>query len=665
MAPWVWTKLRHPFTPDDVLASRKIVSSLSLPGFTSHFVLALTDPRNPSSVVYLLSVEKLSERSVADIRDLVAAVRPSSVVAFVDDKYIADIGDEENSLDGGREESLHVPTTVFDVLKQTFLESSKASVYESRAGLRLLISVFGTTFYGNVIAAKKAAQEAGANFEYLRFPATAVDSFLKEDSEDSGPTSEAGADPSSDSAVSSALDRVLNALSEFLGDCNSENLTSASQRVVTRSLRASYPQELRAVAPSYASTLSRTQPALALASVADRDQDSAPSVKKSSEDDEVEADCPPFAVPFFPLFVDLHNLFNETPFVNQALSYSRNLLKSVDNGEDVNHEDLAGSRAFRVAVESVRLSWNSLTQRSRGTSESKDFALLPYEEKCQALLATALKHQGEKCKSVVAIVDASNVPGIWKHWNTPVPAEVAAYAEYCFVPMGSGDSEEDIGLFKSMVMEKPETKAAVVVSAGAAAAVGLVSLPSISTIAKVLTFKVPSVLKIVFMQVKRSAIISLTKAITPASNVVLPAFKAVGSGNMAFVPSSTVKAVALKSAATAEKARMAAHSMVAAAERASLQAIRTAFYSLMKNRQAKNVGPRPWLMLAGTLTTAAGVWCYGEGLEHAISIAPSAPAVARLGRGLEKLEQASQAVAEVEGRSNWDRVYRLLYSKKS
>ncbi|KAG6554191.1 hypothetical protein Mapa_004107 [Marchantia paleacea] len=664
MAPWVWTKLRHPFTPDDVLASRKIVSTLSLPAFTSHFVLALTDPRNPSSVVYLLSVEKLSERSVADIRDLVAAVRPSSVVALVDDKYIADIGDEENSLNGGREESLRVPTTVFDVLKQTFLESSKASVYESRAGLRLLISVFGTTFYGNVIAAKKAAEEAGANFEYLRFPATAIDSFLNEDSEDSGPSSEGRTDPS-DSAVSSALDRVLNALSEFLGDCSSENLTGATQRVATRSLRASYPQELRAVAPSYASTLSRSEPALALASVAGSDQDSASSESKSSKDEEVEADCPSFAVPFFPLFVDLHNLFNETPFVNQALSYSRNLLKSVNNGEHVNHEDLAGSRAFRVAVESVRLSWNSLNQRSRVTSNSKDFALLPYEEKCQALLATALKHQGEKCKSVVAIVDASYVPGIWKHWNTPVPAEVASYAEHCFVPMGSGDSEEDIGLFKSMVLEKPDTKAAVVVSAGAAAAVGLVSLPSISTIAKVLTFKVPTVLKIVFLQAKRSAIISLTKAITPASNVVLPAFKAVGSGNMAFVPSSAVKAVALQSAATAEKARMAAHSMVAAAERASLQAIRTAFYSLMKNRQAKNVGPRPWLMLAGTLTTAAGVWCYGEGLEHAISIAPSAPAVARLGRGLEKLEQASQAVAEVEGRSNWDRVYSLLYKKKS
>ncbi|KAL2642339.1 hypothetical protein R1flu_009926 [Riccia fluitans] len=657
MASWVWEKLRNLFLPEDVRTSRKLVASLSLPTHTSQFVHALTDPRNPSSsVVYLLSVERLSERSIADIHSVVGAVRPKSVVAFVDSKSIPDVSEEENLLHGS-EDTLHVPTSALDVVKRSFVEISKASVYESRAALRLLVSIFGTTFHGTTIAAKKAAQDAEASFEYFCFPSTANAALVSEEVEaELEPVETNTNDPE---GIFGFLSTVWDSFfTGFHGEDRVENLVDTTREVAGKSLSISYPQELKALGPSFAAALRWSEvPVLGVASDGESASQAAELEELSAE--ELEADCPSFALPFYPVFINLHNLF-ESPLFTQALSYVKNLLKSVDNGDDVSREDLAHARLFRIGVESIRVHWTVTTPAKTG--QPIDFSELSYEEKCYALLAQGLKQQGEKCKTVVAIVDANSVPHIRKHWNTALPPELEEYAEHCFIPLGSSDAEEGSGLLGNIHLEKPETKAAVVVSAGAAAAVGIISLPSVSTAVKILTFKVPTVLKIFLLQAKRSALVTLSKVITPASNAVVPALKAVGSGKAAVVPSGGLKAVALKGAASAEKARVAAHSMVSAAERASLQAIRTSFYSLMKNRQGKIIGPRPWLMLAGSLTTATAIWCYADEIEHGIGIVPAAPALARLGRGLENLDVAADNMHEVQGPSVWERVYADIYN---
>ncbi|KAL3695732.1 hypothetical protein R1sor_009808 [Riccia sorocarpa] len=660
MASWLWEKLRSFLLPEDVRTSRKLVASLSLPLHTSQFVHALTDSRNPSSsVVYLLSVERLSERSIADIRSVVGAIRPNSVVALVDESSIPYVIEEEKLLHGS-EESLHVPTSALGVVQRSFLEVSKASVYESRAALRFLISVFGTTFHGTTIAAKKAAEDAKATFEFFCFPFTANAALVKEEVE-----AERGPVDVETNANESPLDFLASVWESFLtglhGEDTVENLLDTTRRVAGRSLSISYPQEMKGLAPSLTAILRRSQVPI-LAVTADAESISAPDEVEQISPEELEAECPSFALPFYPVFIDLNSLYS-APMFDVALTYVRSILQTVNNGDEVKREDLAHARLFRILVEAVRCQWNNVTPAT--SSQPVDFSQLPYDEKCYALLAQGLKQQGEKCKTVVAIVDASSVPLIRKHWNTVLPPEVKEYAEQCLVPLASTDLDEGSSLLGHINLEKPETKAAVVVSAGAAAAVGIVSLPSVSTAIKILTFKVPTVLKIFLLQTKRSALIALSKVITPASNAVVPALKAVGSGKAAVAPSGALKAVALKGAASAEKARAAAHSMVTAAERASLQAIRTSFYSLMKNRQGKIMGPRPWLMLAGSLTTATAIWCYADEIEHGLGIVPAAPGLAKLGRGLEKLDVASNTVQEIQDPSVVDTRRSAVVGKRS
>ncbi|CAM6093437.1 unnamed protein product [Calypogeia fissa] len=648
MAPWALMKLLHPFTPDDLLESQRRKSSLNLEPSTSQFVLALSSSRAPEKVVYVLSVEKLSERSIGDIHRLVAAVNPSSVVAFVDAQYLTGVVEEGKLLESP--EGFEVPTSYFDLIRNCFLEKIKAGVYESRARLKVLISIFGTTFYGNVLAARRASEETQAVFEYLCIPSTATSSFSvdKGDEVDGGASEgEAGG-----SKESSYAHRFLTLLSGLLGRNDSEHLTGVPTRVTTSPYLTLPSEELAYLAPNVASSVPSKLSAVSI-SPAHSSGDISSSANNLSE---VSDDCcPSFAAPFYPLFLDLHQLFAQSPGVNEALKFSRKVLDSVERGDGVDHEDLSRARLFRVAVESVRLCWNSFVrQERRVSSRPADFTQLPFEEKCQALLAHALQDQAQKFNTVVAIVDSSMVPGVRRHWNTPIPPEVAAYAEYCFVDQEVEENGEGSKTFK--ILDNPETKAAVVVSAGAVAAAGLISLPhwaSVPTFMKVFSFKVPTVLKLVFFQLKRQAFVS---SATPASNLMMPALKAAG-----LVPSSGAKAMILKSIATAEKAKAVAHGVVGAVEKASLQAIRTAFYSLMRNRQTNNLGPRPWLVLGGCLTAAAGVLLYGEEVEHAIGILPSAPAVIRLGRGLEKLEQASGKVDDYEGSIWWDRVYETLY----
>jgi hypothetical protein len=56
------------------------------------------------------------------------------------------------------------------------------------------------------------------------------------------------------------------------------------------------------------------------------------------------------------------------------------------------------------------------------------FSELQSVEKCHILLVQALRIQLREFGSVVAIVDASCLARIRRHWNTPVPSEITQLA---------------------------------------------------------------------------------------------------------------------------------------------------------------------------------------------------------------------------------------------
>ena len=67
------------FKNDDLKASRRLVSKLSIPDHTKQFVFAIRDPET-QSLIYILSALNFSERSAFDAQCLIREVRPDAVV---------------------------------------------------------------------------------------------------------------------------------------------------------------------------------------------------------------------------------------------------------------------------------------------------------------------------------------------------------------------------------------------------------------------------------------------------------------------------------------------------------------------------------------------------------------------------------------------------------
>jgi hypothetical protein len=177
----------------------------------------------------------------------------------------------------------------------------------------------------------------------------------------------------------------------------------------------------------------------------------------------------------------------------------------------------------------------------------------------------------------------------------------------------------------------------VAVGAGATAVLGASSLTKVvpmSTLTKIVTFKTPASLKIVLSQMQKL----LSVALGP-SKVVAPGFATSGAKTSGF----------MKAAASAEKIRAVTHSVIASAEKTSVSAMRTAFYEIMRKRKIQRIGFLPWATFAGSIGTCTGLLLYGDGIECAIESVPAAPSIASLGRGIQNLREASQAVMQTEG----------------
>lgn len=626
------------FKYDDLRVSNGLVRKLSIPEQTKHFVFAIPEPES-DSVIYILCAQNLSERSDLDVECLIREIKPQAVVAQVGDVAVNEIlqskGDEcrNSSIDItgpssyievlkrcfiheiNKEINDTVPTSSFEVLRRCFVHKINKERYENMAGSLVLKEIFGVGFYGHFLTAKRVAEEVGSSFLLLESP------ILKhcEDGNSSG-EDELG------NKFQALAFRPSSLVSQKVGSI----IPSSSRRFgLTNDLHLKLLKSLSShlVHPNSATEAGSTniQP-------------------------QADYEAPHFAQSVYPLLVDFYNIFVDIPSIGRGLAHAQKMLYNVNRGEFVDSQLLSEVYIFRIAVEGLRIALNNagrlpINKIRNPSSIQTEFSDLSVEDKSHALLAHALKSQAKKFKSVVAIVDASGLSGLRKHWNTPVPPEVKDIVEQLVSDCKNGDSTQNDK--RRLLTDKP----VVAVGAGATAVLGASSLSKVvpaSTFMKI----VPASLKIMITLPQKAFAIALSKTLGP-SKMVAPG-----------LASSGVKTSVLKATASAEKIRAVAHSLIASAEKTSLSAMRSAFYEIMRKRRVRPVGLLPWVTFGCSVATCTSLLVCGDGIECAVESFPAAPSIANLGRGIQNLHEAAQAAGKVESSRIQKSIESILYRFK-
>ncbi|KAA8531367.1 hypothetical protein F0562_006076 [Nyssa sinensis] len=599
---------------DDLRASDRLVRKLSVPEHTKQFVFAIREPES-QAVIYVLCVQNLSERSALDAEHLIREIRPDAVVAQVDNSSVNEIQSEE--IEFRNNISDPVPTSSFEVLKRCFVHKINKDKYENVAGGLVLREIFGISFHGHFLAAKRAAEEVGSSFVLLESP------FVK-----AGGNNNPSAEADSGNKFQALALQPSSLVPRKMGSI----VPSSSSRFYLPNDIHSQIVELLSSYLNYSSSV----------------------LNSGDFQPTVNYEAPSFAQSIYPLLVDLHNIFVDIPSIGRALAHAQRMLYDVKHGEIVDTQLLKEVYIFQIAVEGLRIASNSASRLpiNKTGSAKTEFSELPVEDKSHALLAQALRGQTQKFKSIVAIVDASSLAGIRKHWNTCVPLEVKDMVEQLVTKCENDGEISNYSVKSNLLTSKP----VVAVGAGATAVLGASSLWKVvpaSTVMKIFTFKVPVSLNLILTQTQKAVAIALSKTIGPS--------KVVASG---FASSGAKTTSALKATASAERIRAVAHSVIASAERTSLSTMRTAFYEIMRKRRVRPIGFLPWATFGCSIATCTGLLVYGDRIECAAESLPAAPSIASLGRGIQSLHQASQAVRQAESSKIQKSIESLTYRFK-
>ncbi|XP_047074844.1 uncharacterized protein LOC124684612 [Lolium rigidum] len=630
---------------DDLGASARLVRPLAVPEETKQFVLALREPES-RGLIYILAAQNLSEQSAADAGHLIRAVRPGAVITQVAHAEVDDVWIEEECLaEGG---AGGVPASPFQVIKRCVTEKKSKEHYVKSAACQVLQEIFGVGFYGHLLAAKKAAEETGSHFLLLGSP------YEKNCNGGGGSSNENSSDDSSaqDSKASCSLPQTAmddnKSGQKLQGSCLvTQGATStASSNVRNICLVDDYGRQiLKSLAPTANLLLSQAISSTAVTEC------------RLSECKPADGYEPPlFAQTVYPLLADLYAIFIDTPAIVKAMSSVQMLLTQVHRGKPICSEMLSDVYAFGIAIEALRICLNNAGRRRIDAKdnhglEKLEFAELPSEEKCHILLVQALRSQLREFGSVVAVVDASCLAGIRRHWNTPVPSEITQLAGKCFSHYGNkndGDSSElplDSTDKKSWIAEKP----VVAVGAGGTAILGFSSLSKTvqaSAVFNLAPYKTPVVLKYGLMKLQRHAGVVLSKLLSHG------------------VVSASSKSSALQFTASAEKIRAVTHTVITSAEGTSILAMRTSFYEIMQKRRNRPFRLTPWATFGFSMVACAGLVKHGDGIECAAAAAPSVPMIASLGRGLESLRVTSQEARQTKGQNVKEALLTFLSSLK-
>ncbi|KAJ7979060.1 Transmembrane protein [Quillaja saponaria] len=562
---WPFSVFKH----DDLKESNQLVRKLALPQHTKEFVFAIREPET-QSVIYILSTMNLSERSAYDAECLIREVRPDAVVAQVGLCPAIQILSEECQLDDSVD--IPVPTSSIGVVKRSFFDKISREKYDSLAADLVLREIFGISFHGHFLAAKTVADEVGSFFFLLESP---------------------------------------------MGKCSWDKTSGEVEAAGNK-----FHNLVSRLAPQKAGSLASFSPYRFF-----------PSNDVKSQMPRTNFEAPPFAKSIYPLLMDLHDMLFDLTSMGKALAHAQKMLFDVNRGEVVDTQTISEVFTFRIAVEGLRIALNSsgrlpISKKGRYNPSMVEFHDLPVEDQSYVLFARALRSQTGKFKTIVAVVDASGLAGLRKHWNTPVPVEVnELVGELVTNCEGKGDFSHSEK--KRLLADKP----VVAVGAGATAVIGAASLSKVapaSTFVKVVSLKVPASMKLFLIQTKKAVAFALGKTLGP-SQVSAPGF-------------ASSSASLTRATASAEKIRTVAHSVIASAEKTSLSAMRTAFYEIMRKRRVHPIGIVPWATFVCSVGSCTGLLLYGDGIECAAESLPAAPSIACLGRGIQNLHQASQAV---------------------
>ncbi|KFK37165.1 hypothetical protein AALP_AA4G221700 [Arabis alpina] len=556
------------FESIDLRESKELVHRLSLPESTKNFVFAIRVPEYDSTI-YILSAQNLSERSSIDAECLIREIRPDAVVAQVDKSAFGEAQVEESVLGDGLSDS--IPTSVFRVLIQCFVDKVNKEKYESVAGILVLREIFGTSFNGHLLAAKRVAEEVGSSFMVLESP------FVKI------------ADMDTSSGEIESGGKMIQGLANSLVPQNAGSaLFSSSRRfLITNDVQA---QMLRLLSPH----------------ITQVNKELSPSSCVTSEIQFDSHEVPPFAQSIYSLLVDLRDIFHDLPSIGTALVNARKMLSDVNRGESMDTEVISEVCIFQIAVEGLRIALNNAGR-------------LP------------IRNLGSSSRTEVAVIDASSLGGLRKHWKTNVPQEVKDMSEHMIQNFDDYEKTNDSKL-KRLLSDKP----VVAVGAGATAIWGASSLSkaiSASPLLKIVTLKVPSSLNLFLTHTHKAMTFAFP------SKLMAPGFASTGVKSTSLV----------KSSLSAEKIRAVTHSIIASAEKTSFSAMRLAFYEIMRKRRLKPISTLPLATFGASLATCAGLLVYGDGIECAAVSLPLAPSIANLGRGVQNLHKASVEVRKREG----------------
>lgn len=583
--------------PNSLKSSQQLVSKLNIPNQTKQFVFAFHDP-NSQSLIYILSSLNLSERSSSDAITLINEIKPDAV--------IVQSGGSVSPFEDDDKDDILVPTSSFGVIKRCFVDKIGRDRYETVAGDFVLKEIFGTGFYGPVLAAKKAAKFVGSEFILVQSP-LGNSCF----SSNNNNNEKHGSSDNNSSAIVDAGNRFITIVNSLV----------PQQQVASIGLkRFSMNKDVRMV---LAEGLSSYMDPLLIGSTKNESVSEVGSVEIQPK---TSYDTPAFAKSIYPLLEDLHDMFSDLPSMGKALGHVQKMLLDVNRGEVLDAKIVSEVYTFRIAVEGLRIALNNRGMRSivdKGVSKASkvEFSELPVDDKSQVLFAQAIRSQTDKFKTIVAVVDASALAGIRKHWDTPLPDDVKEIVGGLITDSDGKGVSLNHGDRKRLIADRP----VVAVGAGATAVLGASSLTKVvpvSTLTKVVSFKIPTSLKIILSQMQKVLSVSLGPSNT--------------SGFM-------------KAAASAEKIRAVTHGVIYSAEKTSVSAMRAAFYEIMRKRKIQRVGFLPWATFAGSIGTCTGLLLYGDGIECAVESLPAAPSIASLGRGIQNLREASQAVMQTEG----------------
>uniref|UniRef100_A0A1J3JDI7 Transmembrane protein n=1 Tax=Noccaea caerulescens TaxID=107243 RepID=A0A1J3JDI7_NOCCA len=586
----------------DLRESNKLVHRLSVPESTKNFVFAVRVPEHDSTI-YILSAQNLSQRSASDAECLIREIRPGAVVAQVDRSAFGEAQVEESVLGDGSSDS--IPTSSFRVLTQCFVDKVNKEKYESVAGILVLREIFGTSFNGHLLAAKRVAREVGSSFMVLESPFVNIAAMEASSGEIEG---------------GGKMQGLANSLSLIPQNAGSAIVSSSRRFLITNDAQAQMLKLLSSHITQLGKELSPS-----------RCVDSGVSNEIQFDSHEV----PPFAQSIYSLLVDLHDIFIDLPSIRKSLANARKMLSDVNRGASMDTEVISEVYLFQIAVEGLRIALNNAGRLASSRRAKFQFSQLSSEDKSYALMADHLRSQAQKFKNIVAVVDASNLAGLRKHWNTCVPQEVKDMSEHMVQDFDSDESSNDSKL-KRLLSDKP----VVAVGAGATAIWGASSLSkaiSASPFFKLLTFKAPASLNLFLTHTHKAMTFAFTKVAYP-SKVMAPGLASSGAKSTSLV----------KASLSAEKIRAVTQSIIASAEKTSLSAMRAAFYEIMRKRRAKPIGTLPLATFGASLATCAGLLVYEEGIECAAMSLPSAPSIAKLGQGIQNLHEASLEVRRTE-----------------